>query len=250
MSATRDHEFEPPVLPELEQLLVRAARRRAAPRLGRRRWVLAVAVGALVLAAAAAAATGVLHIASGTTAHGSFSVERATVPGEAHTGSICLQLRYDGRGPTYGCGEPPTAATPFGLVVADPLEEGSRERVIYGLVEGDIARVAALGGNGGHADADAERKDGLPGRFFAIVVPHLGRVELVGYDEAGEEVARIGSLERPAHPPHSKAEAVSQGDPAGFAPTIPNSSRFVSGGTKSAKPRRSAAASPAWKAGK
>ena len=227
MSATSDHEFEPPVLPELEQLLVRAARRRATPRLGRRRWALAVAVGALVLAAAAAAATGVLHIASGTTAHGSFSVERATLPGEAHTGSICLQLRYDGRGPSYGCGEPPTAARPFGLVVADPLEEGSRERVIYGLVGGDVARVAALGEGGESVDATTEPKAGLPGRFFAVVVPHLGRIELVGYDAAGKEVARIGSLARPAHPPHSKAEAVAQGDPAGFAPTVPTSSRFL-----------------------
>lgn len=227
MNATSDHELEPPVLPELEQLLVRAARRRAAPRLGRSRWVLAVAVGALVLAAAAAAAAGVLRIAGGTTAHGTFSVERATPTGEARSGSICLQLRYDGRGPTFGCGKAPTAATPFGLVVADRLEEGSRERVIYGLVGGDIARVAALGRGGEHTDTATERKDGLPGRFFAVVVPHLGRIELIGYDAAGREVARIGSLARPAHPPHSKAEAVAQGDPAGFAPTIPNSIQFV-----------------------
>jgi len=120
MSAVRDPEFEPPVLPELEQLLVRAARRRAAPRFGRRRWALAVALGALVLAAAAAAATGVLRIAGGTTAHGTFSVERAVGPGVRQGGSsVCLQLRYNGRGPSYGCGEAPTAAQPFGLVVAD-----------------------------------------------------------------------------------------------------------------------------------
>ncbi len=228
MSAVRDPEFEPPVLPELEQLLVRAARRRAAPRFGRRRWALAVALGALVLAAAAAAATGVLRIAGGTTAHGTFSVERAVGPGVRQGGSsVCLQLRYNGRGPSYGCGEAPTAAQPFGLVVADRLEEGSRERVIYGLAGGDIARVAALGKGGEHTDAATERKDGLPGRFFAVVVPHLGRIELVGYDSAGKEVARIGSLARPAHPPHSKAEAVAQGDPAGFAPTMPISSHFV-----------------------
>ena len=227
MSAARDHELEPPVLPELEQLLVRAARRRAAPRLGRRRWVLAVAVGALALAAAAAAATGVLRIASGTTAHGTFSVERATLEGEGRSGSICLQLRYNGRGPSYGCGEAPTAEKPFGLVVADRLEEGFRERVIYGLVGGDVARVAALGKGGERTDTATERKDGLPGRFFAVVVPHLGRIELVGYDSTGKEVARIGSLAQPAHPPHSKAEAVAQGDPAGFAPTMPLSTHFV-----------------------
>jgi hypothetical protein len=226
MNEARDHEFEPPVLPELEQMLVRAARRRAAPRLGRRRWILAVAFGALVLAAAAAAATGALRIAGGSTAHGTFSVERATLPGESHTGPVCLQLRYDRRGPSYGCGEVPTPGEPFGLVVADSLEEGSRERVIYGLVDAGIARVAALG-EGGEQAAPTEVKDGLPGRFFAIVVPHLGRVALVGYDQAGREVARIGSLARPAHPPHSKAEAVAQGDPAGFAPTIPSSNRYV-----------------------
>jgi hypothetical protein len=227
MNAARDHELEPPVLPELEQLLVRAARWRAAPRLGRRRWVFAVAVGALVLAAAAAAATGVIRIASGTTAGGTFSVERATLPGEAHAGSICLQLRYNGRGPSYGCGEAPTAAKPFGLVIADQLEEGSRERVIYGLVGGEVARVSALGEGGERTDAATEPKEGLPGRFFAVVVPHLGRIELVGYDSAGKQVALIGSLAEPAHPPHSKAEAVAQGDPAGFAPTVPNSSHFV-----------------------
>ena len=228
MSATRDHEFEPPILPELEQLLVRAARRRAVPPLPRRRLTLAVAVGALVLAAAAAAAaSGVFQVISGKTAHGTFSVERATLPGEGHGGSICLQLRYDGRGPSHGCGESPTAARPFGLVVADPLEEGSRERVLYGLVDGDIARVAALGEGGEHTDAATEPEEGLPGRFFAVVVPHLGRIELVGYDADGKEVARIGSLARPSHPPHSKAEAVAQGDPAGFAPTIVNSGRFI-----------------------
>lgn len=227
MNAARDHELEPPVLPELEQLLVRAARRHAAPRLGRRRWVLAVVVGALVLAAAAAAATGVIHITSGTTAHGAFSVERATLSGEAQTGSVCLQLRYDGHGPSYGCGEAPTAEKPFGLVVADSLEEGSRERVIYGLVDADVARVVSLGEGDERSAATAKVKDDLPGRFFAIVVPHHGRVELVGYDGAGKEVARIGSLARPAHPPHSKAEAMAQGDPAGFAPTIPNPGQFT-----------------------
>ncbi len=154
MSATRDHEVQPTVLPELEQLLVRAARRRAARRLPRRRWVLAVAVGALVLAAAAAAATGVLDITSGRTAHGTFTVQRASIPGSEHGGPICLQLRYDGRDPSYGCGEPPSAGKPFGLLVADPLAEGSPERVVYGLVADDVARVAVLGRGGHRAEAD------------------------------------------------------------------------------------------------
>lgn len=227
MSATRDHELEPAVLPELEQLLVRAARQRTTSRLPRRRWALAVAVGALVLAATAAAATGVFQIASGTTSHGTFSVERATLAGEGHGGSVCLQLSYDGRGPSYGCGEPPTAAKPFGLLVADALEEGSRERVIYGLVGDDIARVEILDPDCEPTEATTESKDGLPGRFFVVAVPHLGRIEVVGYDDAGKEVARIGSLVAPSHPPRSKAEAVDQGDPAGFAPTVPSSDRYV-----------------------
>jgi hypothetical protein len=132
-----------------------------------------------------------------------------------------LQLRYEDRGPLYGCGDQPSEARPFGLVVADSLDEGSRERVIYGLVSSDIARVSVLGGGGEHTDVVTEVKEGLPGRFFAVVVPHLGRIALVGYDASGQPRGRIGSLARPAHPPHSYAEAVAQGDPAGFAPAAP-----------------------------
>lgn len=50
---------------------------------------------------------------------------------------------------------------------------------------------------------------------------------MVGYDSVGRERARIGGLARPAHPPHSKAEAVAQGDPAGFAPTTPPPSSYT-----------------------
>lgn len=211
-----------PVLPGLEHLLARAARRRATPRLGRRRWVLAIAAAALLLAGGAAAATGVFHVADGETSSGSFSIESRPVPrafpGEPPRGSVCLQLRYSEGGISYGCGDRPTAAEPFGLLVADSLEEGSRERVVYGLVSSDIARVSVLGGE--PTDAATAAKEGLPGRFFAVLVPHLGRIEVVGYDAAGYERARIGSLARPAHPPLSHAEAVEQGDPAGFAPTM------------------------------
>ena len=228
MSAVRDPEFQPPVLPELEQLLVRAAR-------GARPRASAGAAGSSRSRSAPSSSPpprqrppASCASPAGRRRTAAFSVERAVAPGVRQGGSsVCLQLRYNGRGPSYGCGEAPTAAQPFGLVVADRLEEGSRERVIYGLAGGDIARVAALGKGGEHTDAATEPKDGLPGRFFAVVVPHLGRIELVGYDSAGKEVARIGSLARPAHPPHSKAEAVAQGDPAGFAPTIPISSHFV-----------------------
>ncbi|MBS1877901.1 MAG: hypothetical protein JST31_00155 [Actinobacteria bacterium] len=221
--ASNDHP-QPAVLPELEQILVRAARRRAAGRrLPRRRGVLVALAASLVLAAGAAAAGGVFTVSSGHTAHGTYVVERRPVPapaaGEPAAGTVCLQLVYDDRAPSYGCGNAPTAAAPFGLLVADPLEEGSRERVVYGLVAGDIARVAVLGKGGQRTGARTERKQGLPGRFFAVAVPHLGRIEVVGYDGNGRQVGRIGSLARPDHPPLSKAEAVDQGDPAGFAPT-------------------------------
>jgi hypothetical protein len=140
---------------------------------------------------------------------------------------VCLQLRYDEGGPSYGCGDRPTARRPFGLMVADPLEEGSRERVVYGLVSSDIARVSVLGKGGQHTDTTTEVKEGLPGRFFAVVVPHLGRIEVVGYDSAGGERARIGSIAEPAHQPLSHAEAVAQGDPAGFAPTAPTPNSYI-----------------------
>ncbi len=40
-------------------------------------------------------------------------------------------------------------------------------------------------------------------------------------------MAQIGSLARPSHPPHSETEAITQGDPAGFAPTIPPATHFI-----------------------
>lgn len=212
---------QPSVLPTLEHLLVRAARQNSAPRFGRRRWVLAIAAAALVLVGGAAAATGVLHVTDGDTSEGTFSIESrpvpAAFPGEPRRGSVCLQLTYSEGGTSYGCGERPTADAPFGLLVADSLAEGSRERVMYGLVSSDIAHISVLGQE--PAEAVTEAKRGLPGRFFVILVPHLGRIEVVGYDAAGRERARIGSLAKPSHPPMSHAEAVAQGDPAGFAPT-------------------------------
>jgi hypothetical protein len=230
MSPLDDRELQPPILPELEHLLLHAARRRKATRFGRRRWALAIAAAALLLAAGAAATTGVLHVADGHTRKGTFSIESRPVPtnaaGEPPRGSVCLQLLYNEGGASYGCGGRPASARPFGLLVADSLEEGSRERVIYGLVAADIARISVLGDGGEHTDAVTEAKQGLPGRFFAVSVPHLGRIELVGYDSLGNERARIGSLAPPTHPPHSKAEAVAQGDPAGFAPTVAPPSSF------------------------
>jgi hypothetical protein len=231
VSAPQNRGAQQSILPELEHLLIRAARRQTAPRLGRRRWILAAAAIALALAGGAAAATGVLHIAEGDTSKGTFSIERrpvpATGPGEPSRGSVCLQLSYDERGTSYGCGDKPTAARPFGLLVADSVaespEDESRERVIYGLVTSDIERVNVLGKR--PISTVTEFKKGLPGRFFVVLVPHLGRIEVVGYDASGQERARIGSLARPSHPPLSHAEAVAQGDPAGFAPAFAPPSR-------------------------
>jgi hypothetical protein len=231
MSAPDNRGTQQAVLPELEHLLIRAARRQTAPRFGRRRWSLAMAGIVLALAGGAAAATGVLHIADGRTSKGTFSIESRPVPvtdpGEPSRGSVCLQLSYDERGASYGCGDTPTTATPFGLLVVDSVaespEDESREQVIYGLVTSDIERISVLGKR--PISTVTEFKEGLPGRFFVVLVPHLGRIEVVGYDAAGHERARIGSLAPPSHPPLSHAEAVAQGDPAAFAPAFAPPSR-------------------------
>jgi hypothetical protein len=226
MSATRDPGFEPALLPELEQILVRAARRRRVRRLPRRRLMLAVAIGIVALGAGVATATGVFDVISGETAHGIFTVERrapSSVGGGEPAGSICLQLTYSGAGfggtTSYGCGPKPTAARPFGIVIVDYLAEGLHEEVAYGLVADGVARVAVLGSGGRHTYATTEAKDGLPGRFFAVVVPHRGRVELVGYAPDGRVVGRIGKLSGTTEA-HSKEEARAEGLQAGFAPTI------------------------------
>ena len=96
MSAPDNAAARQPILPELERLLIRAARRQAAPRFGRRRWALAAAAAALVLAGGAVAATGVFRIADGDTSKGVFTIESRPVPaagrGEPSRGSVCLQF--------------------------------------------------------------------------------------------------------------------------------------------------------------
>jgi hypothetical protein len=217
------------VLPELEHLLVRVARRRSAPRVARRRWVIAAAAASLVfVTGVAAAATGVFQIADGETSGGDFTIESRVVPAAepgAPQSSICLQLRFSDRGTAYGCGERPSAARPFGLVIADPLDNGE-EQVVYGLVSSEIARVGVLG-DGSATDVATGEKPDLPGRFFSAVVPSDSQVELVGYGVDGEQVARLGSLESAHSRPDSRAEAMAQGDPAGFAPTAEPADRYV-----------------------
>jgi hypothetical protein len=137
-----------------------------------------------------------------------------------------LQLIFSGRGSAYGCGDRPTDSKPFGLVIADPLDNAG-ERVVYGLVAGAISRVTVLGGGGSEVEAATREQDALPGRFFSVVAPDGGRIELVGYDTNGKEVARIGSLAPRSDPPLSKAEAMKQGDPAGFAPGVAAPEAYV-----------------------
>jgi hypothetical protein len=223
---------ESPALPQLEQLLVRAARRRAAPRFARarRRWVIAVAAASLLIVGGAAAATSVVHIADGTTPYGAYSIETrepiSVEASEGRQGSICLQLRFNDGRPAYGCGVSPTASNPFGLVSADSLED-SGERVIYGLVSDEIAKITVLHPSGDRTTASTEAKTSVPGRFFSIATPGDSQIALVGYDSAGTEVARVGNLAPPVDAAHSRQEAIEQGNPAGFAPTAPPSSSLT-----------------------
>jgi hypothetical protein len=192
------------------------------PELERRRWILAIAVaGALLVAGGAAAATHVL-LESGETAGGTFTIESKRVPavgGNAPGGSICLQLTFSGRGSAYGCGSRPTESRPFGLVIADPLDGGD-ERVVYGLVSEAIARVNVRGARGSEVETETQANEELWGRFFSMVAPNDGPLQLIGYGADGEKVASLGSTSASSAPPLSKAEAMEQGDPAGFAPGV------------------------------
>jgi hypothetical protein len=208
------------VLPELEHLLVRAARRRAAPRANRRRWILAVAAAGMLLAGGAAAAATHVFLASGETAGGTFTIESKRVPvGRAAPGSICLQLRFSGRGTAYGCGSRPSRSQPFGLVIADPLDGGD-ERVVYGLVSEAVARVKLRSAVDSEIEAVTEPNEELWGRFFSMVAPNDGTLQLIGYGAGGQILARLGRIGSTSAPLRSKAEAVRRGDPAGFAPGV------------------------------
>lgn len=231
MSDVTRQPAQPAILPELESLLVRAARRRRAPRFARRRLAVALAGASLLLVAAGAAATGVFELAGGRTASGTFRIETTVVAADgAPRGSICLQLTFSGRGTAYGCGPPPTAAKPFGLLIADPLDNGE-ERVVYGLVADSISQVAVLGKGGAEATAPTHSQADLPGRFFSVIAPSPGGVEVVAYDAEGREIARLGDVDKGSGRPLSRAEAMQQGDPAGFAPAVPAPERYLYEGT-------------------
>lgn len=221
-----------PTLPELERLLSDAARRRFAPRSNRRGWAFPIAFAALVAAGGiAAAATGVFgggaEIETGATSSGAYAIRIKPSKPSPHTGPVCLQLQYAELRPAYKCGYAPSEERPFGLVVADATpavndpEAVPAERVIYGLASEEIVRVGVLGVPGadsGQAITDTVPRPGLPGRYFSIVVPNEGRIELVGWDEPGAEVGRAGSL---TEPERRTADGLipAPGDPAVFAPT-------------------------------
>lgn len=220
---------EPAVLPDLERELLRAARRRAAPARGRRRWrrtgLLGLAAG-LVVAGGATATVQLLTVDRGATSQGAYTIETRPAP----DGKVCLQLRYTGHAPAYGCGVVPDAATPLGVVVADSAPVAGDgvlpERVVYGLAAAHVARVDVIDADGAPHAATPRRVDGVPGRFFTVTVENEGRIELRAYDDAGRQVARVGSHARPARKPQSHAEAVAQGDPAGFAPGVAAPDRY------------------------
>lgn len=239
---------EPLTLPELEQQLLRAARLQTASRVRGRRWGMPALFASLLVAGGVAAATaGVLQdgdesqIDSGQTSSGNYVIRIKPDSTNPHPGGpICLQLRFAGYRPAYGCGSRPTAENPFGVVIADASGIGSTERVIYGLVSSDVWRVSVLGDGDDHIDTTTTVKQGLPGRYFSVAVPNDGRIEIVGYDAGGAEVARLGSRREPTNRPLSREQAVAQGDPAGFAPTVVPASSFLYQGDVIA-PERAAA---------
>jgi hypothetical protein len=199
-------------LPDLERELLLAARRAAASRWPWRRAGALALTGAALLAAGAGAATQFGNIDEGATASGRYQIARAA----DESGGICLNLRFEGHRPAYGCSDRPDAQHPFGLVVVESSEQ-SNERIIYGLAAAQVARVDVLGDGDERTPAIPRQAEDLPGRFFSVTVPDRGRIELVAYDAADRELARLGSRAEPTAPAHSLAELRAQGNPIGFA---------------------------------
>jgi hypothetical protein len=216
-------------LPALERALMHAAAARYPSRRPRARLGAPIALFVtLAVAGGAVAATGILagekQIETGSSASGPYAIGVKSAGPGTHAGQLCLQLEYVGQPPGYKCGSIPGPQRPFGLVVADARPPASdpdgppSERVIYGLVSQDVDRVTALGSEAGERGTQAASRDGLPGRYFSIVVPNEGRIELIGYDSSGNEVGRVGSLSAPARRTE-EGLIPAPGDPAVFAPT-------------------------------
>ena len=222
------------VLGGLERSLIEAAGRRYPQRRVRRWAIPAVICGALAAGGVALAASGVLGgkaLETGSTPeHGADSGPFAIRISPRHadpTRPLCLQLQFAGSRPAFGCGVRPSVDQPFGVVVADGLSEESTDRVIYGVVASDVARVSSIDDSGSQAIVDSVAKPNLPGRYFSVVVPNQGQIELLGFDASGAEIAHVGSHEPPTEPPLSRDEAIAQGDPSGFAATVVPARRYL-----------------------
>jgi hypothetical protein len=213
-------------LPNLERQLVTAASAAGASRPWRWRWPV-VASWCVAVVAVGAATAGVLtgtgtEIDRGQTPAGTYAVQIKRDSRSTPADEICLQMRVEKERPAYGCGVAPTSSTPFGVLVVDqtPITDGMpTQQVAYGLAAENIARVSVLGPGTDHYDAETVARADLPGRYFGVVSPAMQRIEIVGYDASGAEVARVGSRRPPDHQPISHDDAVALGDPAGFAPT-------------------------------
>jgi len=220
-------------LPELERELRAAAARRARRRWRRgRRAGLAVAlVGAV--AATTAAASGWLTVERGSTSRGDYEIRTAPPPESRDAdrdevaalrgehGKVCLELRFQGLRPSYGCGERPTERQSIGLVIVDQNAEPG-QRLVYGLVSPAATEIRI-----GTTPVAPRQREGLPGRFFSALVPARGPVHIVALNDRGEPIDQVGSPTRQAGTPHSRDEARAMGEPSGFAPTARPPSAFV-----------------------
>jgi hypothetical protein len=234
-------------LPQLRAGLVTAAARRYRAPANSRRWFTPLAFAALLLAGSAAlAATAILRsrdvVDTGQTrgtgeSAGAYAIRISPSHADPER-PICLQLQFQASRAAYGCGVAPTAEQPFGLVVADGMSEESAERVIYGLVSRNIGAVTSFGESSTvQTITRTVDRPGLPGRYFSLIVPNEGHIELAGYNATGAEVARIGSHDEFRAPPLSRAQAIVQGDPSGFAPTVVPARRYVYEGERIEPPK-------------
>jgi len=219
------------VLPQVQDELVRAARRRARRRRpGRvaRGGLAAVLVGGTLTAGATA--TGLIELDRGESSAGPYTIVAApperdgsvvtTFLGGARD-EVCLEVRRPGERATYGCGPAPTAEAPLGVLVVDQNAVPGR-RLVYGLADDRVTAVRT----GGEEVRPSPRR-GVPGRFFSVVTSKRGPVHVVAVDADGRTLAELGSPRPLTRFPTSQDEARAMGDPIGFAPTARPPEAFV-----------------------
>lgn len=219
------------VLPQVQDELVRAARRRSRRRSRRRltRGGLAAVLAGATLTAGATA-TGLLELDRGESSAGPYTIVASATERDGSVvttflgggdDEVCLEVRRPGHRGTYGCGPAPTAAERLGVLVVDEGAVPGR-RLVYGLAHGTVAAVRV----GGEEVRPSARR-GLPGRFFSVVTRTGGPVHAVAVDAAGRAVGELGSSEPLTRSPASQDEARAMGDPTGFAPTARPPAAFV-----------------------